>query len=277
MKPFFEKQTFNLDVPYFQAGLEVQDSPTVSAFLCGVSPEIGEKKRPAVIICPGGGYGYVSDREADPVALRFVAFGVHAFVLNYSVGNKPFPTALLELATAIDFIRKNSDAWDINAANISVCGFSAGGHLAASLAVHWNKDFIQNVLKNSDCRPNKAILCYPVITSGKYAHQGSIDSIIGSTPTQEMLELVSLEKHVGEHVPPVFIWHCSDDGCVPVQNSLNFMSALSNHSILFEAHIYPEGGHGIALADHCTAAYDGHINTQCASWFKQAVHFIFSF
>lgn len=270
----FEKLSFKLDVPYKQARLEQQEPPVLTAFLCGVSTEMGNRCRPAVIICPGGGYVYLSDREADPVALRFASYGINAFVLRYSISDKPFPTALLEVAAAVDFVRKNSEKWDINPQNISVCGFSAGGHLAASLAVHWNKDFITTPMKNANCRPDKAILSYPVITSGEYSHKESIKSIIGENPLEERKKLVSLEKQVGNHVPPVFIWHCADDGCVPVQNTVNFISALSENSISYEAHIYPSGGHGIALADDCTSSYKDQENEICSQWFCNALRFI---
>lgn len=233
-----------------------------------------EKSRPAVIICPGGAYEFLSDRESDPVALRFASYGINAFVLKYRVPSAPFPTNLLEAAAAVAYVRSNAEKWSITPDNISICGFSAGGHLAASLAVHWHRDFVRTQLSGADCRPDKAILAYPVISSGKYAHKGSIRNIAGEKPSPELTELVSLEKHVSDKTPPVFIWHCSNDGTVPVQNSLLFASALSDCGIMYEAHIYPSGGHGISLADECTSRNPEQINPLCAQWFDSAVRFI---
>ena len=271
-----KKEIFDIKVPYEKAGLPSDGlNPTLTAYTIDVSPEIGKKSRPAVIVCPGGGYEFVSDREADPIALRFAAFGIHAFVLRYSVVNKPFPTALLEAASALAFVRKNAKQWDINPNKIFICGFSAGGHLAASLATLWDKDFVKNPLGFADeHKPNGAILGYPVIVSGEYAHEGSIRNIIGENPSKEKLELVSLEKQVSPKTPPVFIWHAADDGCVPVENTLFFTTALSKNKIPFESHIYPQGGHGISLCDDTTSGAECQYNEVCAEWFAKAVRFI---
>lgn len=269
---------FNLkmNVPYEKAGLCADGCcPTLKGFTVDVSPEIGRRNRPAVVICPGGGYVFVSDREADYIAMRFAAFGIHAFVLRYSICGKPFPTALLEAASAVKAVRERADELDINKDNISICGFSAGGHLAASLAVHYRRDFLTSIMGDPDTyKPNKAILSYPVISSGKYTHAESMESIIGKNPSDELRELVSCEKQVSADTPPVFIWHCADDGCVPVQNSLKFIDALAEVGVSFEAHIYPDGGHGGSLHDDVTSAYEGHINPVNAQWFGEAVRFI---
>ena len=271
----FELQSFYLNTPYQAAGLDEQPAVRLDAFLCGVSPEIGTRNRPAVIICPGGGYEFLSDREADPIALRFCSFGINAFVLRYSICDKPFPTALLEAAAAVAFVRSNAAKWDINTQNISVCGFSAGGHLAACLGVHWNKDFVRKAMGGGEeHRPNALILGYPVITSGKFAHEGSIRNIIGTEPEAERLELVSLEKQVSIDTPRTFIWHCFDDNCVPVENTIDFIRELSKNKISCECHIYPFGGHGISLADDCTASFAEQVNASCEKWFGDAVRFI---
>ncbi len=260
---------------YDLAGLKSSDySASIDSFILKISPEIGPKQRPAIIVCPGGGYEFLSDREAEGVAMRFASYGVNAVVLRYSI-KSPFPAALMEIAEAVKLIRENSAEWDIDPDKVIVCGFSAGGHLAASLGTLWNSPYMKKILGNTDVyRPNGMILSYPVITSGEFCHKGSIENILGKNPSDEMLELVSLEKQVSSGTPKTFIWHCADDGCVPPENTLDFLKALSTSKIPFEAHIFPYGGHGLALCDETTAAYDGHINRTCAQWFDLAVSWI---
>ncbi len=271
-----EKKTVALSVPYEKAGLDPTGCRAeLDLYTIEQYDNVELKRRPAVIICPGGGYEYCSVREAEPVALRFAGYGIPAFVLRYSCVNKPFPTALLEAAQAMAYVRSNADALGVNADKIMICGFSAGGHLAGSLAVHWKKTFITNALGgNSELyRPNGAVLCYPVITAGEKRHDGSIVNIAGKG-SPETMELISLEKQVTADVPPVFLWHTADDGCVPVENTLLFASALAKNNISFACHIFESGVHGLSLCDDCTAGYEGHINPDCGRWFEMAVDWI---
>ena len=121
-------QTIPLSVPYEKAGLDAAGlHPTLTAVTLDASKEIGIKQHSAVILCPGGGYEFCSDREAEPIAMRFAGYGIQAFVLRYSVVNKPFPTALLELAAAVSYVRSHAEEYDIHPDRIAVCGFSAGG------------------------------------------------------------------------------------------------------------------------------------------------------
>ncbi len=266
---------YDIKIPYEKIDVKDVQSVKLTSYVLDVFWEIGRKKRPAVIICPGGGYEMLSDREAEPVALRFASQGIHAFVLSYSVEQKPFPTALLELAQSTAFVRANAEAWDIDPDNISVCGFSAGGHLAASLGVHWNKKFVCETLEFTDeHKPNSLILAYPVITSGKYAHKGSIENIIGLHPAESLKDLVSLENHVSNDTPRTFIWHCADDQTVPVENTIFFINALSKNKVSFECSIYPHGGHGISLCDDTTSAIPEHYSEKCAKWFDRAVNWL---
>ena len=272
-----EKKTVKIKVPYEKAGLSPEgccaklDMYTIERY-----DNIEIKYRPSVIICPGGGYEYCSVREAEPIALRFAAYGISAFVLRYSCVGKMFPTALLEAAAAIAYVRENSEELGVDPQKIMICGFSAGGHLAASLAVHWKKPFISEILgRNAEIfRPNGAVLCYPVITSGEKRHDGSIVNIVGADYPVELMETVSLEKHVSEDTPPVFLWHTADDGCVPIENTLLFALALAEHKIPFACHIFESGVHGLALCDDTTAGYEGHLNPDCAQWFGMAVDWI---
>ena len=267
---------YNITPSYAKAGLDCADKTIeLHDYSLAISKEIGLRRRPAVIICPGGGYEYLSDREGQAVAMRFSSVGINAFVLRYSVCTQ-FPAPLIEIAEAVKFVRENADKFDVDPNKIVVCGFSAGGHLAASLGTLWNNDYLKNILVDTEiCKPNGMILSYPVITSGPYCHQGSIDTIIGKEPTNEMKNLVSLEKQVTSDTVKTFIWHCADDGCVPPENTLDYIKQLSANNVSFECHIYPFGGHGLALSDHSTAAYDGHMNATCAKWFDLAVDWVF--
>ncbi len=238
----------------------------------------GNKERGAVLICPGGGYCMTSEREAEPIAMQFNAAGFHAFVIYYSVAPCKHPQPLLDVSRAMCVIRENAGNWNINPDKIAVCGFSAGGHLTASLGVHWTKPYIQEapgILKGKN-RPDAIILSYPVISSGRFAHQGSFISLLGDPPPKELLDEMSLELQVNENTPPAFLWHTFDDSGVPVENSLLFAQALRRSNIPFEMHIYPEGPHGLSLATEETSADglkpDAHIATWmplCIEWLNQ--------
>jgi acetyl esterase/lipase len=208
----------------------------------------GGQKRPVIVICPGGGYVMTSDREAEPIAIQMNAAGFNAVILRYSVKPAVFPTALIQLAKAVAMVREHTDDWNIDANRVFVMGFSAGGHLAASLGVLWNKGIIpaEPSLSPANIKPAGLILAYPVISSGALAHKGSMDNLIAGK--HELLETISLEKQVDKDTPPAFIWHTCEDGSVPVENSLLFASALRRHGVPFELHVYQYGGHGLSLA-----------------------------
>jgi len=261
-------QIIDIKVDYKAAGIDGKGSPKLYTYIIDHSPEMDyHKARPAVIICPGGGYSMTSDREAEPVALRFNSLGFQAFVLRYSVMKIRFPGALLELAKAVATVRENAGEWDIDPDKIVVCGFSAGGHLAASLGVFWNRDFIKRPLGYSgqEIKPNGIILSYPVISSGRFAHLGSFKNLLMDRFEQD-LELVSLEKQVSSDTPPAFIWHTYDDAAVPVENSLLFALEMKKHNIPLEMHIFPKGVHGLALATKET----GYIEESCSNWPEMA-------
>lgn len=232
-----------------------------------------DKVRPAVILCPGGGYSMTSDREAEPVALQLISYGFHAFVLRYHVAPVQYPIALLELAQSVKEIREHAKEWHVDTEHIIAAGFSAGGHLAASLAVFWTKEWIAEELKTTKemIQPNGCLLSYPVITSSEYAHRDSFVQLLGSR-YNELLEEVSLEKQVNEFVPPVFLWHTYTDDVVPVENSLLFLAALRKYQISAEFHMYPVGGHGLSLATEETRTCFGEgVQLECASWINLAV------
>lgn len=247
-------------------------------------PEVyGERKRPMIVICPGGGYEHVSPREGEAIALQFMTTGAHAAVLRYDVSGQgaEFPQHLLELAASVAYVRKHAAEYCIDPDKILVAGFSAGGHLAASLGCFWKEKWLEELMQAEtgatmkDYQPNGEILAYPVITSGKFAHRGSFVKIMGSEAEQgyaglsatELEEKLSLENQVTSDFPQTFMWHTFEDGAVPLENSLFFAEALRKVGVNFEYHVFPHGGHGYALATKETAMKEGkEINAQCAQW-----------
>ncbi|GGF83681.1 alpha/beta hydrolase [Paenibacillus aceti] len=263
--------------------VEVWDQDTYTGQLeDGFTPKIetyilkGEQKRGAVLICPGGGYGYTSEREAEPIALEFNAAGFHAFVLHYSVAPRKHPQPLLDVSRSIRLIREHAEEWNIVKDKIAVCGFSAGGHVAASLGVHWDKPFLQDGYDDQaeTNRPDALILSYPVISSGEHAHRDSFNNLLGAEPEASLLAEMSLEEQVNEKTPPAFIWHTFEDQLVPVENSLLFAQAMRRQGIPFELHIYPEGPHGLSLATKLTATNEEQINPHVATWMDLCIQWL---
>lgn len=253
------------------------------------SAEIGIHERPMIVVCPGGAYCMTSDREAEVIVFRMLAMGCNAALLRYSCAPSVFPTALTELASSVKLIREHAKEWHIDPDKIIVMGFSAGGHLAASFGMFWNRKFLADRLgigheEQKLLQPNGMILCYPVITSGEYAHKDSFKWLLGlmdqkempeklegfeeAYPVDEMMERLSLEKQVSKDTPKAFIWHTFEDGAVPVENSLLLVSALRREGISTEFHMYPHGGHGLSLANNQSATVAGNeqVVEACQSW-----------
>ncbi len=209
-------------------------------------------KRPAVIVVPGGGYRFVSKREGTPIALEFLSKGFQTFVLEYMVageGGVSYPEQLLELASAVDYVKKHADELYVNANEVFVIGFSAGGHLVANLAVEH-----QNVSEKAgvelDCKPTAVGLGYPVIFED--SHKGSFDNLLyGYTDEarEELLKTLNLHKAVNRQTPPAFIWTTAGDNAVKPSASLQYALALEKRKIPYELHVYPQGIHGISTAD----------------------------
>ncbi|MCM1326729.1 MAG: alpha/beta hydrolase [Bacteroidales bacterium] len=236
-------------------------------------------KRPLILLCPGGGYGRTSDRESEPMALKFLAMGYHAAILRYSCAPAQYPTALFELARAMTVIRTRAGEWHIDSEKVVVQGCSAGGHLAASLGMFWDEDFVAEGIGLTDkdheiLRPYGMVLCYPVVTSGEFAHKGSFEKLIGDQREElkkELLEKLSLENQVSSKTPKAFIWHTFTDQSVPVENSLLLVGALRKAGISTEFHMYPTGEHGLALANHLTQKSDGGaVQEECSTWINLA-------
>ena len=229
--------------------------PILDLFLPYNMTEMGrqDQKRPCILICPGGGYAGVSQREGEPIGLHFLPEGYNILVLTYSVAPNRFPTQLREVAAAMELIHHNADLWNCDPNRIAILGFSAGGHLAAHYSTCFDCAEVREAFPESKA-VNASILCYPVITADPaYAHMGSFINLTGHDPiTAEDMDNFSCEKRVTDHTPPAFLWHTAADGGVPVMNSLLYAGALANHNIPCELHVYPFGNHGLATVDEHT-------------------------
>ena len=234
-----------------------------------------DDRRPCILICPGGGYCFCSEREAEPIALKFLAYGYNAFIITYSVKDYRFPTQLREVAAAMEMIYANSREWNCDTEKIAIAGFSAGGHLAAHYSNFYNCEEVRKVFPESK-RVNASVLCYPVICSDKgIAHEGSFEALVGHYPlTAEEGERFSCEKTVSADTPPAFIWHTAKDDCVPVMNSLLYAQSLAKYGIDFSLHVFPYGGHGLSTADHTTCDNIDEKNSLCASWIDEAAKWL---
>lgn len=241
------------------------------------SSEMPQRLYPAVVICPGGGYEFVSDREAEPVAAPFYAAGYNTFILRYSTGaDAGGLRPLCQLAALVEELRSRHEAYCTNPDQIAVCGFSAGAHLAASLGVLSKEPaFLQAYGSDFPVRPDAMVLCYPVITADEHAHVGSIRNVSGAEPGTQAYRWFGLDAHVDGSTPPAFLWHTADDQSVPVENSLKMAAALSRAKVPFELHVFPEGIHGMSVCTqevNTPGAYNARWVQWCVAWLNRQFH-----
>lgn len=240
---------------------------------------IGEVKKRALLVIPGGGYGFCSDREGEPIALAYLSRGFNCFVLKYTVGRKkPFPCQLIEASAAIKYVKDNAEKYNVDPDEIFVAGFSAGGHLAASTGVLWkNKDIYEAIdMPFGYAKPKGVILLYPVISPKFQKHIDSFRNLwCKDEPSGEELYKTAIEEHVDADSSPAFIMHTATDKTVDVRNSLTLADAYARAGVPFELHVYPEGPHGISLADKWTAdGKETRINPIVAEWVNQAATWV---
>ena len=213
-----------------------------------------DQTRPAMIVVPGGGYRVVSPTEGEIVAKKFYEAGYQCFVLTYTtnlIGMEPLKLQPFhDLSRAVRFVRANREKFGISE-EMYLCGFSAGAHLAGTLAVHWQDVEDMNAkYQPVSNRPTGVILSYPVITTDKQlAHGDSFIALCGENAAQEELSYFSLEKQVSDQTPPMFLWQTVSDELVPVENSMLMAKALKDAGIPFEYHLFPRGAHGLSLSD----------------------------
>lgn len=228
------------------------------------------EKRPVILMCPGGGYEMTSDREAEPMAMQFLAMGYHVAILRYSVCPVRYPAALLQVAESVLYLKEHADEYHIDPEKIVVQGCSAGGHLAANYGIAWNSPFLTKLMGMENDPEQLCVagllLCYPVITSGEKAHEESFRNLLGEQ-YEEKKEELSLENQVTPDTPPTFLWHTATDETVPVENTLYFFQACLQQGVSAELHIYPVGGHGLSLANEETCRANGiGVQKECQSW-----------
>lgn len=212
----------------------------------------------AVVVCPGGGYSYVTmGHEGIEVARLLNEMGVAAFVLKYRLPSDETMIdktigPLQDAQRAIQLVRQRGSEWGINPARVGILGFSAGGHLASTAGTHFGKAVIDNPA-NIALRPDFMVLLYPVISfSDSIGHQRSRENLIGKNPPAALIQEYSNELQVTAQTPPAFIVHAEDDRTVPVANSIHFYESLLHNKVPAELHIYPAGGHGFGLHNPTT-------------------------
>ena len=234
--------------------------------------------RPVVLICPGGGYSYTTDREAEPLALAFASRGYHAAVLRYPCAPTRYPAALVSLGQAVLWLRAHAEEYRIDGQRLCVSGYSAGGHLAASLGVFWHREFLHKLLgcTGEEIHPQALLLGYPVITDGDGEEKGdyySLRNLLGREASAEEVALQCLENHVTDKTPPTFLWSTDTDELVPIRNSILFSAALCRAGVSQEVHIYSVGEHGLSLANAVTEDTlpdKRRVNADCENWIDLA-------
>lgn len=241
--------------------------PTLLPFF----PEKGKANGTAIIICPGGGYTFLSyDKEGIAIAKKFAEAGVTAFVLKYRLPSDKIMEdraigPLQDAQRAFQLVRQNAAKWAVNPAKVGIIGFSAGGHLASTAVTHYDKPVVSSK-DGANVRPDFAILVYPVISMGAYTHLGSKINLIGKDAPADKVDFFSNEKQVKDDMPPVFLIHAQDDGAVPPQNSIQFYESMLAKNIKGELNIYQAGGHGFGLNNKTTTDlwFD-----RCLKWMAQ--------
>lgn len=261
------------------------------------------EKKPAVVICPGGSYMYLSKREAEPIAYDFLKRGYQVFILSYStigtmiesegrqasrdelyqiasmvepdkVLGSEFPNPLIELALTLSHIRENIHEYNVDPDNIGLIGFSAGGHLAASLSVHWNKTWLSDLVGKESrwFKPNFQVLSYPILDydlNREIAETRGVGDpiymsmasrmVFGAEIDSEIIDKATLKNHVDQDTPRTFIWHTVGDRLVYVKNALDFADALEKAGIPWELHTFTKGDHGLSVASEITGKVNKHV------------------
>jgi len=247
-------------------GVSKVKTPKLYAYLAK-----GDSLRSAVIIFPGGGYSHLAiDKEGFKLAEWLVSKGISAFVLKYRLPddhimeNKSV-VPLMDAQRAVRLLRGNAEKWNLDPDKIGIMGFSAGGHLAASLSTHFNEKVYPEAIKES-ARPDFSILVYPVVSlTNEITHLGSRERLLGKTPSEELVEYFSNETQVSENTPPTFLVHAMDDHAVPVENSLKYLKALKENNVPTEIHIFENGGHGFGMGRQLT---NNTWTTSLLNWLK---------
>lgn len=254
--------------------------------------------RPAVLICPGGGYTVISQNEGEPVALAYARMGYQAFVLTYSVKiDHPFPAALQELAHAMAYIRNHAEEWRVDPDNISVIGFSAGGNLALSLGIYYNQPLLTGStgLTADEMKPNQLLLGYPAVTLEprsektpdfviELMEKGLMPDMRGpnireillgkENPTEEEKASLNLLPKIHASLPRTFIWGTYEDTVILPTDLFGLAEALFRHGVPCELHMFEKGQHGMSLADETVKAREQVEQLHLSEWFSLSVKWL---
>jgi acetyl esterase/lipase len=240
------------------------DIPTLTVYL----PPADKATGAAVVICPGGGYGGLAmDHEGHQVARWLNTLGVAGVILKYRVAPYRHPAPLLDAQRALRFTRARAKEWGIDPKRVGILGFSAGGHLASTAATQFDagKTEAADAIDREHCRPDFAVLVYPVITlAGPFAHGGSRDNLLGRGASPQLIDSLCNQKRVKAETPPTFLVHTTEDTGVPPENSVLFYEALRGMRVPAELHIYEKGRHGLGLGQPGTAFASWP--RRCADW-----------
>jgi acetyl esterase/lipase len=233
-------------IPGSTVKLSKEEAPTLTLYL----PIKEKAKGTAVLIIPGGAYGFLAfEEEGIAIGKAFAEKGIAAFVLKYRLPKKETMRdksygPLMDAQQAMKVIRSNAVNWNLNPTKVGVIGYSAGGHLASTLGTHFSKSYIPNK-DNIGLRPDFMILVYPVISmNDQLTHMGSKINLLGMEPSKEKVDLFSNELQVTKETPPTYLTHCGDDSIVDVNNSIVFYQALQKNGVNAELHLFPKGNHG---------------------------------
>ncbi len=231
-------------------GTDDKDKPTLIIYL----PEPKQATGTGIIICPGGGYGSLAmGHEGHDIAKWLNGQGIAAFICDYRHRGKGYghPAPMQDAQRAIRIVRARAKEFKLDSTKIGVIGFSAGGHLASTVSTHFDQGMADDPdpIERVGCRPDFAILCYPVIALDEpFTHRGSQNNLLGENADPDLVKMFSNEKQVAANNPPTFLWHTGEDTAVPAENSVQFYLALKIHHVPAELHIYQNGRHGVGLA-----------------------------
>lgn len=275
-----------------------------TVYLQDNSPEIDENRiRPLMIVCPGGGYMTTSDCETEPVALGYLYRDYHVIVLRYTTsdrGSAIYPQSLCDLAKLMGIVHEHAAEWKIDINNLFLTGFSAGAHLALSMAVHWKDTWLaeKSNIDSAQLKPTAAVLGYPladfifqnergknlpayqevdpVYQISHYQFLMMINhALLGENPTEEDYKKASPVNYVTENTPPIFIWATAADDLVFAGNSLKLALALEDKGVPYELHIFQNGPHGMSMATEASGSKESdHVDEEVAHWFELAVKFL---
>lgn len=258
-------------------GTNGPDIPALTPYLCesnatGLPRQSSATAGAALVICPGGGYQYLASHEGNDYALWLNQHGVTCFVLKYRRGSHGYrhPAMLNDAARAVRWVRAHADEYKIDTKRVGIMGSSAGGHLAATLLTHFDAGDTNSAdaVERQSSRPDLGILCYPVISMGEFAHQGSRENLLGKNPSPDLVKLLSNELQVTPNTPPCFLWTTFEDNTVPMENTLRFAEALRKNHVPFDLHVYQKGGHGMGLKDKPPFVNPHPWAGDCLFWLK---------